>query len=75
MVVPETELITVKSSGINYQPKNEELKGIYNNNGLYVQIVSGNQVADRVVLTNTTNTATPNSKNYKISLSVTYTKL
>ena len=51
------------------------VEGVYNNNGLYVQVVNGNQVADRVVLTNTTNTATPNSKNYKISLSVTYTKL
>lgn len=46
------------------------VQGIYNNNGLFVQIQNGNQVGDRVVLTNTSN-----NKNYKISLSVTYTKL
>ncbi len=52
------------------------VQGIYNNNGLFVQIQNGNEVADRVVLTNTTNSPIPaNNKNYKISLSVTYTKL
>jgi hypothetical protein len=52
------------------------VQGIYNNNGLFVQIQNGNEVADRLVLTNTTNSPIPaNNKNYKISLAVTYTKL
>jgi hypothetical protein len=52
------------------------VQGIYTNNGLYLTVVNGNQVADRVVIANPSVPSTPVvNKNYKISLSVTYTKL
>lgn len=46
------------------------VQGVYNNNGLFLQIQNGAQVGDRVVLSNIRG-----DKNYKISLAVTYTKI
>jgi hypothetical protein len=46
------------------------IEGIYHNNGLYLSVVNGNEVADRLVISNPTG-----DKNYKISLVVTYSKL
>jgi hypothetical protein len=44
------------------------VKGIYNNNGLYLQTIAANVNAERVILTNS-------NPEYKISLLITYTKL
>ncbi|HWB64161.1 MAG TPA: DUF4270 family protein, partial [Chitinophagales bacterium] len=46
------------------------VQGVYNNNGLILQVPSGYVAADRLVLTNPVN-----DKNYRILLVVTYTKL
>lgn len=46
------------------------VKGIYRNNGLYVQSTFPNNSSERVVIDNSST-----DKNYKVSLVVTYTKL
>lgn len=71
LVAENVDGLTIRRYRFNIRKYFQKLvQGIYNNNGFYVQTLSGQTTSERVIIANS-----PLDKKYSVTLIVTYTKL